>query len=184
MSFRDDFFERQSELIDEFGWAVVHVVPTDDDPDDAVPFAYTVGLTGFGLAELTVTGLPAELSQAILNELALRLRDEGLQLRHGQPMHDLLADQQVVIVAGPPTEAVFPGAALHRYGDDRVELLQVAWPDPWDKLPWEPGYETVLYPQPVIGAPARAAGARCRGFRGIPRTHGRRRGARASRRRA
>lgn len=184
MSFRDDFFDRQTELIDEYGWAVVHVLPTEDDPEDAVPFAYTVGLTGFGLSELTVAGLPPELSHEILNELAVRLRHEGLQLHHAQSLHDLLAEQEVVMVTGPPTDDLFPGAALVRYGDDRVRLTQIVWPDPWDRFPWHDDYESTLYPQPTIGAPHRAAAARCRFFRGIPHTHGRRRGARARRRSA
>ncbi|MFC7534808.1 DUF4262 domain-containing protein [Actinoplanes sp. GCM10030250] len=181
MSFRDEIFDRQSELIDEFGWAVVHVVPTEEDPEDAVPFAYTVGLTGFGFAELTITGLPPELSHTILNELATRLRDDGLRLRHGQPLTDLLVDQEVVIVAGAPTDDVFPGAALLRYGDERVHLNQVVWPDPWDKFPWHHDYESILYPQPVIGRPQPATASRCHSFRGIPRPNGRR-GARARKR--
>ncbi|MEV6299406.1 DUF4262 domain-containing protein [Actinoplanes sp. NPDC051861] len=183
MSFRDDFFDRQSELIDEYGWAVVHVVPSEDDPDEAVPFAYTVGLTGFGLSELAIAGLPPEVGHSILNELAVRVRDEGLQLRHGERLTDLIVDQDVVIVAGDPTADVFPGAALARYGDDRVHLHQVVWPDPWDTFPWQEGYESVLYPQPTIAAPGRPAQRR-HTFRGIPHSHGRRRGARARRRSA
>src|SRR5688500_19045526 len=118
MSFRDDFFERQSEIIDEYGWAVVHVLPADDDPEETVPFAYTVGLTGFGFPELAITGLDPEAGHQILNELACRLCDDGLRLSHGQRISDLLADQEVVIVAGEATEEVFPGAALARYGDE------------------------------------------------------------------
>ncbi|MBG0563239.1 DUF4262 domain-containing protein [Actinoplanes aureus] len=182
MSFRDDFFERQSEIIDEYGWAVVHVLPADDDPEETVPFAYTVGLTGFGFPELAITGLDPEAGHQILNELACRLCDDGLRLSHGQRISDLLADQEVVIVAGEATEEVFPGAALARYGDERVHLRQIVWPDLDNRYPWQRGYESLLYPQPTIGAPAPAAAARCRGFRGIPHAHGRRRPSSWSRR--
>jgi hypothetical protein len=34
-----------SQHIDEVGWVVMDVVPIDDDPDAAVSFACTVGLT-------------------------------------------------------------------------------------------------------------------------------------------
>ncbi|WP_328465180.1 DUF4262 domain-containing protein [Actinoplanes sp. NBC_00393] len=175
MSNRDDFFDRQSEIIKEYGWAVVHVLPADEDPEDAVPFAYTVGLTGFGFPELAVAGLDPEVGHQILNELACRLCDDGLRLRHGQRIPDLLVDQEVVIVAGAAIDEVFPGAAFARYGDDRVQLRQVVWPDLDDRYPWQEGYESFLYPQPTIGSPAPAAGARCRGFRGIPQPPGRHR---------
>ena len=37
MSYLDDFFDEQSEIIEKFGWAVVHVVPTEDDPPEEGP---------------------------------------------------------------------------------------------------------------------------------------------------
>src|SRR4051812_46614234 len=106
-----DFFDHQSDLIDEFGWAVVHVLPTDEDPADAVPFGYTVGLTGYGHPEIAISGVPPEVAHPILNELASRVCDEGLQLRHGRRIRDLIVDHDVMIVAGEPTEEVFPGVA-------------------------------------------------------------------------
>jgi hypothetical protein len=42
----EDWRRRQDHIIDTVGWAVTHVLPTDDDPDTTTPFAYTVGLTG------------------------------------------------------------------------------------------------------------------------------------------
>ncbi|GLY01051.1 MULTISPECIES: DUF4262 domain-containing protein [Actinoplanes] len=175
MSFRDDFFQRQSEIIEQFGWAVVHVLPDLDDPDDAMPFAYTVGLTEAGLPELTVAGLPPETGQALLNELATRLTEDGVRLRHGQRVGDLLEGHDVVIVAGEPTDLLFPGAAVARYGGPRVRLRQIVWPDPWDHFPWQEDYESAACPQPTIGRPERPAGAapRCAGFRGFPRRRAR-----------
>ncbi|WP_430788497.1 DUF4262 domain-containing protein [Actinoplanes sp. G11-F43] len=168
MSYLDDFFDDQSEIIGKFGWAVVHVLPADDDPDDTVPFAYTVGLTGYGFPELTIAGLPAETGHVLLNEVAGRVRDEGLLLGHGQRLRGLIDGQELRVVAGGSVEILFPGAALMRYGDDRVSLLQLVWPDPSGRLPWQSGYDTAGYPQPTIGTTHPRPGIRCARFRGIP----------------
>ncbi|HWS34022.1 MAG TPA: DUF4262 domain-containing protein [Actinoplanes sp.] len=185
MSHLDDFFDEQSEIIGRFGWAVVHVLPTEDDPADTVPFAYTVGLTGYGFPELTIAGLPPETGHVLLNEVAGRVRDEGLLLSHGQRIRGLIDGQEVRIVAGEADETLFPGAALMRYGDERVSLLQIAWPDPDDRFPWQSGYDTTGFPQPTIGAVRHRAGLRCTAFRGIPggqaRRSQRRRSARTAR---
>lgn len=181
MSHLDDFFDEQSEIIGKFGWAVVHVLPTDDDPAETVPFAYTVGLTGYGFPELTVAGLPPETGHVLLNEVAGRVRDEGLLLGHGQRIRGLIDGQEVRIVAGESDETLFPGAALMRYGDDRVSLLQIAWPDPADRFPWQSGYDATTYPQPTIGVLRRRASRRCTAFRGVPGGRARRARRRASR---
>ncbi|MEU4621587.1 DUF4262 domain-containing protein [Actinoplanes sp. NPDC023801] len=174
MSYLDDFFDEQSEIIEKFGWAVVHVVPTEDDPPDTVPFAYTVGLTGYGFPELIIAGLPPESGHVLLNEMAGRVCDEGLLLRHGHRILGLLDGQDVRVVAGEIGEVLFPGAALMRYGDGRVRLLQLVWPDPGDRFPWQSGYDSAGHPQPTIGALLVRAGQRCRTFRGIPGTRAQR----------
>ncbi|MEV0896201.1 DUF4262 domain-containing protein [Actinoplanes sp. NPDC049802] len=168
MSYLDDFFEEQSEIIERFGWAVVHVLPGDDDPAETVPFAYTVGLTGYGYPELAIAGVSPEVGHQLLNEVAGRVRDEGLQLRHGHRIRGLITGQEVRIVAGDIRAELFPGAALMRYGDDRVRLLQIAWPDPGDRFPWQSGYDAERFPQPTLGVPVTRAGLRCATFRGIP----------------
>jgi hypothetical protein len=178
VSYLDDFFDEQSEIIEKFGWAVVHVVPTEDDPPDTVPFAYTVGLTGYGFPELVIAGLPPETGHVLLNEMAGRVCDEGLGLRHGHHIRGLLDGQEVRVVAGEISEVLFPGAALMRYGDGRVRLLQLAWPDAGDRFPWQSGYDAVTYPQPTIGAPLVGTGRRCGTFRGIPGARKRRTGRR------
>ena len=113
MSDLEDFFDEQSEIIGKFGWAVVHVLPTEDDPEDTVPFAYTVGLTGYGFPELTIAGLPPETGHLLLNEVAGRVRDEGLLLGHGQRIRGLILEQEVRIVAGDSAE----GSILARLRD-------------------------------------------------------------------
>ncbi|MFF0376791.1 DUF4262 domain-containing protein [Actinoplanes missouriensis] len=170
----DEFFDEQSRLIDKYGWTVVHVEPADDDPPGAVPFGYTVGLTECGHPEVAVAGVPLDLTGALLNEAAARIRHEGLRLRHGQRVAGLVAGHDLMVVAGGPTDEVFPGAALYRYGEEQVVLRQLVWPDPEGRFPWQSGYVEGDWPQPTIGVAAVRAARRCTGFRGLPRGRARR----------
>lgn len=136
----DDVLRRQSEIIDRVGWAVTAVLPTAADPTGGGPFAYTVGLTAHGYPELIIAGLHPATAQALLNDLASRVYDRAERFTHGQHVDDLLAGYPAVIVNGPPTAQLWPGAAIGRYGSDRVRLQQIIWPDPHGRFPWQDGY--------------------------------------------
>ncbi|GIF12388.1 uncharacterized protein DUF4262 [Actinoplanes teichomyceticus] len=170
-----DFFREQTEIIQQFGWAVVHVLPSDEDPADAVPFAYTVGLTAGDRPELIIAGLPPDLGHQLLNELAGRVHEEGARFRHGRRVSDLIIDQDVVIVSGAPTADLWPGAALARYGRSRLRLQQLVWPDPGNHFPWQTAYDADDYRQPLINARS-AAPAHCRAPRRLAGPHPRRTG--------
>jgi hypothetical protein len=170
-----DFFSEQTEIIQQFGWAVVHVLPSDEDPADAVPFAYTVGLTADDQPELIIAGLPPDLSHQLLNEVAGRVHEEGARFRHGHRLSDLIVEQDMVVLTGAPTGALYPGAALARYG--RVRLQQLVWPDPEDRFPWQADYPAEEYRQPLIDAPP-AGLVRCRAPRSLAGARGRRSGSR------
>ena len=171
----DEFFEEQSRLIDKYGWTVVHVEPTDDDPPGAVPFGYTVGLTEIGLAEVAIAGVPLDVTGSLLNEIAGRITWDGVRLAHGQRVTGLVTDHDLLVVAGDPTDEVFPGSAMYRYGEERVRLCQLVWPDPSGRFPWQEGYAVASWPQPAIGVAAATTGMttgvgrRCAAFRGFPR---------------
>jgi hypothetical protein len=147
----EEFARRQKQLIDQFGWAVTNVFPTEDDP--VSPFSYTVGLTAHGYPELIIAGLDPATSQALLNDLAARVYDRAERFTTGQRITDLLAGYEAVIVEGPATDALYPGAALARYGQDAVSLQQIVWPDPQGRYPWDTGYAYGPHVQPVLGKP-------------------------------
>jgi Domain of unknown function (DUF4262) len=147
----DDVVRRQTKLIDSRGWAVTIVLPTDDDA--VAPFAYTVGLTAVGSAELIIAGLDPDIAQELLDDLAQRVHDRAQRFTSGHRITDLLAGYDAVIVEGPATEALHPGAAFARYSTDRVTLQQVVWPDPHGRFPWEPGCSTRPQAQPTLGRP-------------------------------
>ncbi|MFG1888103.1 DUF4262 domain-containing protein [Micromonospora sp. NPDC049051] len=153
MTSLQDFMRRQSEMIDRVGWSVTLVHPADDGHGHDVPFAYTVGFTAHDHPELLIAGLDAATAQALLNELAGRVYDKAERFSHGQRVSDLIADYDAVIVDGPACDALYPGAAFARYGDTRVRLQQIVWPDPRGCYPWDADYTYDADVQPVIGHP-------------------------------
>jgi hypothetical protein len=147
----DDVRRRQDEHIARVGWSVTVVLPTADDPGPL--FAYTVGLTAQSHPELVIAGLAPAIAQALLNDLARRVHHQATRFNHGQRIADLIAGYDAVIIDGPATEALYPGAAYARYGAGRVRLQQVVWPDRHGRFPWNPGYAHDPQTQPLIGRP-------------------------------
>lgn len=147
----DDLMQQQDKIIDRFGWVVIGVFPTEQDPVDATSFAYTVGLTEHDHPELTIAGLPMQAAHVLLNDLAARVYYKSQQFSHGQHVDDLLASGYVaVIVEGPATSTLWPGVAIERYGAERVRLQQVVWPSKDGQYPWDFGYDIDPSTQPVI----------------------------------
>jgi len=146
----DDVLRRQEQIIDTIGWAVTHVLPTDDDPDTTTPFAYTVGLTAYDRPELLTAGLPPEVVHCLLNDLARRVYDTAERFTHGQRVSDLIADHDAIIIDGPPTHDLLPGMAIARYGRHQIRLQQLVWPDQQGRFPWDSGYNFGPHAQPLI----------------------------------
>ncbi|MEV4826863.1 DUF4262 domain-containing protein [Micromonospora sp. CA-248260] len=147
----DDVLRRQDHLINTTGWAVTHVLPTEDDPGTA-PFTYTVGLTAHDHPELIAAGLSPEIAHSLLNELARRVYDRAERFTHGQRIRDLIAGYDAIIIDGPPTDDLLPGMAIARYGRARVRLQQMVWPDQQGLFPWEAGYSLDSETQPLIAS--------------------------------
>jgi hypothetical protein len=146
----DDFLQRQERIIDTTGWAVMHVLPTDDDPDTTAPFTYTVGLTAHDYPELITAGLPPQVAHSLLNDLARRVYDKAERFTHGQRISDLIAGYNAIIIDGPPTDDLLPGMAIARYGRDQIRLQQLVWPDQQGRFPWDSGYDLGPQAQPLI----------------------------------
>lgn len=149
MPYTDDVLRRQDHLINTTGWAVTHVLPTNDGPDTA-PFTYTVGLTAHDHPELLTAGLSPEIAHSLLNELARWVYDRAERFTHGQRIRDLIAGYDAIIIDGPPTNDLLPGMAIARYGRARVRLQQMVWPDRQGLFPWETGYGLGPKAQPLI----------------------------------
>jgi Domain of unknown function (DUF4262) len=100
--------------------------------------------------ELVIAGLDPAIAQALLNDLAERVVHRAARFTHGQRITDLIDGYDAVIIDGPITEHLYPGAAIGRYGPDRVRLQQIVWPDPHARFPWEPGYQYPPQAQPLL----------------------------------
>jgi hypothetical protein len=137
----------QDLAIATIGWAVTAVIP--DGPGQA-PYAYTIGLTELGAAELVITGLPHDIAHVLLNDAAQRVRDNGVRWRHQQQIDDLLAGYAAIIIDGTAHDLIIPGTADARYGAARVRLQQIVWPDPDGHFPWDPGYRYPDTVQPLV----------------------------------
>ncbi|HKD98541.1 MAG TPA: DUF4262 domain-containing protein [Micromonosporaceae bacterium] len=151
----DAFDKQQKELIDKFGWSVIGVVATEDDPGTS--FSYTVGLTEHGFPEFMIAGLPPEIAKRLLNDMGGRVFDRAERFAHGQRVTDLIRGYDAVVVAGDPLEEMAPGVAYHLYGRT-VRVQQIVWPDQDGRFPWDAGWAYPPDAQPTIGAPAAPGG--------------------------
>jgi hypothetical protein len=125
------------------GWAVQYV------ESDRRPFAYTIGLTRYGLPELLVTGVSPRRAMRLLN-------GAGRRAVGGDP---LTPGMQFSIPAGPVVEMVEveqPDAhlkfAVAMLGE--VTALQLVWADRRGRWPWAPDFEDGHGTQPVLGVRA------------------------------
>jgi hypothetical protein len=146
----DALVRRIDQTINQIGWAVIMVVPPEDNPDTLVPYAYTVGLTARGFPELLISGLNPYLCHKLLNDLAKRVYGTGRRFTHLEIIDDLIENLDAAIVVGQPTAVLHPSVALARYGAGRVRLQHVAWPDPHGRFPWQPDNTIAAQAQPLL----------------------------------
>jgi hypothetical protein len=136
-------------MITRVGWAVQYV---EDDRRHA-SFAYTVGLTGFGLPELVVTGLRALRAMTMLNDAA----DDMVSSDAPSPGTTIaMSDGSRVEVVRLPHPEAHLNIALDLYGNE-LRALQLVWADDRGRLPWHPVFRSNRGGQPVLGPRALAA---------------------------
>jgi hypothetical protein len=141
------------ELIDKCGWMIQGVFGTEQDPGPS--YAYTVGLTAHGFPELAVAGLPPQVMQTLLNDVAKRVFDLNRRYTHGEVLDDVLGGgYKVMVVDGPASrDTIWPGTANALFGEEGVTLQQLVWPDDQHRYPWDENYSLPVDAQPVIGRP-------------------------------
>ena len=129
----DQYDAWQRDTIRTHGWALQAVLGDEDGP----PYVYTVGLTGFGHAELIVFATAQAAAARLLNELGERVR-RGHRLLAGERVGVPTAD--VHLLAFPEAEHwLFAAEARYRVpGGPPVAALLVV---PVDELAAAPGEE-------------------------------------------
>lgn len=139
----DAFDEETARVIREYGHQVVGVFPTEGD--DGAPFAYTVGRTLSGRPELLITGpLRPDIACAILNYAAEV--DDGTPLEPGDRDDILVGYTARIVEVDPWASQMFQAVRL--FGEE-VRALQLVWPDPGGRFPWDEGWAYERDAQPV-----------------------------------
>ena len=128
----------------ESGWAVQYV------ESDRMPFAYTIGLTRYGLPELLVTGVAPRRAARMLNTLGRRAVSGERPVPGMQIALPAGALVEMVEVEHPDVYLVFAGAM---FGDE-VTALQVVWVDSRGRWPWAANFDDGRGTQPVLGVRA------------------------------
>jgi hypothetical protein len=130
------------------GWHVALVPPEAGTPG----WALTIGLLErFDHPELVVFGPDLSVLGPLLNHLGGRVRD-GERLGDGELRHQVLATHPVVFRAvAPKWIDVFLGNAAWHYRRRDFPALQVFWPDPAGRFPWDPAADPIwLQEQPLL----------------------------------
>ncbi|WP_026877721.1 DUF4262 domain-containing protein [Jiangella gansuensis] len=153
------------ETVREHGWAVESIyaegcwgppgcpcgLPAGGEP----PYAYTVGLFGFGHPEVVVFGLDEQTGSVVLNALGERVR-RGRPLLPGRPLAVEGWHHRVRFFPFHDGGAVPTLASAQRFyrrsADDPVPALQCVWDDHQGLFPWEAGYDfpSGLQPPPRV----------------------------------
>lgn len=138
---RQDYLEVLRTKARKHGWAVQYVEL------DRSPFAYTVGLNDWGLAELLITGVsPARASRLL-----------GAVAREALRGSSLAAGGKLKVTGGPLVEFVevdhpdvhMGWAVEHAQGP--IGAVQVVWADGRGRWPWSAAFCDGRRLQPVLG---------------------------------
>jgi hypothetical protein len=148
---------RMLSLVDRYGVALQGVGAGQGEPE----YAHTVGLAAVGHPEFIVFGIPWNVVPTLLNPLAASVLNELATYAHGDTVHHLAAGFPVRLTTVRDSRRhlalanTFYAKAQGTRG--RVAALQVVYPDPQMKWPWEAGSSVAW--MPLLGkVPADAEG--------------------------
>ena len=143
----EDYFHELRKTIRKNNWAVQYV------EDEKRPFAYTIGLHEYGLAEYLVTGLSPERAMQMLNTVA----DYSVGKCQPKPGELMQIGEQALLefveVDQPDAHLNF---AIGLYGRG-VRALQIVWRDELGHTPWCSDFGGGRGGQPVLGRRAQNA---------------------------
>jgi hypothetical protein len=133
--------------IHKFGVHVVHIPAEDGTPG----WTFSIGLyRTHGSPEVVVFGLPQDVAQFVINDLASRATKSPLAA--DQRAGDLIEGFECVLKPVDPVwYRTFVGYAVWYYGGRPFPLLQCFWPDREHLFPWEAGFRpSWLWAQPLL----------------------------------
>jgi hypothetical protein len=137
--------------ISEHGHAVIGIEADVKSKPPTPGFAYTVGLeSSYERPEMIVFGLPYEVAHGVLNDLAARIKQEGFSPSDGSTDEKTLRGQRVIF-REVRRSLVRKHLKIAEVLEDDVRALQMIWPDPFGKFPWEPEFDQrYSFAQPLL----------------------------------
>lgn len=133
------------------GQHLVQVLLTEEDPDDALPFIYTIGNHERGLPELLVVGHADDDHMWILNFLGDLQRSRGKPFEHGELVSLGGTLPVKVMEAGPIGREGYAVQVGVYYRTQDFRVMQVLLCDPAGRYPDDPECdEDYRKPQPVL----------------------------------
>jgi hypothetical protein len=138
----DNYLATVEEKIAKYGWMVQAVGAGEEEPQ----FFYTVGLTRLGLPEVITFGLPMDVGQTLMNDVAIKMQADKLAghppIENGTRRSDILQGFDVVFVEVlDTTKHLTVANTLCSNGLMPVRALQMIWPDPKGRFPWDPSFK-------------------------------------------
>ena len=133
------------------GQHLVQVLLTDDDPDDVLPFIYTIGNHERGLPELLIIGNADNDDVWALNFLGRLQRNRGAAFQHGELVSLGGALPVKLVDAGSIGREEYAVQVGVYYDTENFAVMQVLFCDPAGRYPDDPECEEVYRTsQPVL----------------------------------
>lgn len=133
----DRFMTQVHEHYEQTGWHVQGVLGDENH----LGFVYTVGLwKRYGHPEIIVFGLNPHVAHQILNHLGNRIA-AGERFTNGTDDNVFERYQAAFKMVHDPYEGDYFNVAIAFYEHENFKAVQLFWPDPNGKFPWEKGFD-------------------------------------------
>ena len=140
-----------SRNISTHGQHLVQVLLTENDPDNALPFVYSIGNHERGLPELLILGHADDDHMWILNFLGDLQRNRGKPFHHGELVSVGGTLPVKLVTTGPIGREEYAVQVGVYYGTEQYTVMQVLLCDPAGRYPDDPECdEDYRSPQPVL----------------------------------
>ena len=138
--------------IQAYSQHVICVGITKDDPDDALPFTYTIGNHERGLPEILLIGWCDDIAVRIVNILSRMQRDRKKGFQEGELVDYGAKCLARMIDGGSKGCAEYAFGVGTYYRVKAFEIRQVLLPDHEGRYPGEPGCLSPYSLQPLLSA--------------------------------
>lgn len=134
----NDYEKNLVEMVRKYGWYRTTVLPEEG----YLGFSYTLGfwLTA-GTPEIITFSLPSDAAHGIFQDL-FDMAKAGERFPIGQPIPGVVRGFEIVLL--PVAPSLYPDYLVSTrwfYGGEDWPCLQLIWPDPIGRFPWQSGFD-------------------------------------------